>query len=104
MAKKSIPEDVKEQIEAIIKNINETVIQNADYFFVPRYKSKFVYLERKDNYGISARGRLTYARDMNGWEFAIYKYSSNYYSPEEWFFPSSNYVNGTIEGALKTCL
>ena len=36
---------------------------------------------------------------MDNWEFAIYKYSSNAYSPAE-FFPGIEFVDGTIEGAL----
>ena len=43
MAKKSIPEEIKEQVEAIVAEFNETVIQDADYFFVPRYRGKFVF-------------------------------------------------------------
>lgn len=104
MAKKSIPEDVREQVEAIVADFNETVIQDPDYFFVPRYRGKFVYLDRKDGYGISARGRIAYTGDMKGWEFAIYKYSSESYDADEWFFPGSNHVNGTVKGALKACL
>lgn len=38
---------------------------------------------------------------MTKWEFAIFKYSSEAYDPEEWFFPGRDYVDGTIEGALK---
>ena len=32
---------------------------------------------------------------------SIYKYSSNRYDPDDWFFPGFNHVDGTVEGALK---
>ena len=38
---------------------------------------------------------------MDNREFAIFKWSSERYDPEEWFFPGSEYVDGTIEGAMK---
>lgn len=37
---------------------------------------------------------------MGNWTFAIFKYSSNYYSETEWFFPGSNLVDGIVEGAM----
>lgn len=104
MAKKSIPENIKEQVEAIVENFNQTVIQDSDHFFVLRFRGRFLYLDRKDDYGISARGRLTYTGDMADWEFAIYKYSSESYDPDEWFFPGEEHINGSVEGALKACL
>jgi hypothetical protein len=33
--------------------------------------------------------------------FAIFKYSVERYDPNEWFFPGSEELNGTIIGALK---
>jgi hypothetical protein len=56
MAQNGIPEAIKAQVEAIIADFNETVIRDLDYFFVPRYRGRFVYLDRKDDYGISTRG------------------------------------------------
>jgi hypothetical protein len=41
---------------------------------------------------------------MDAWEFAIYKYSDDQYDAEEWFFPGSQHVDGTVEGALKAGL
>jgi len=37
---------------------------------------------------------------MNNWEFAIFKWSSERYDPDEWIFPGLEYVDGTIEGAM----
>jgi hypothetical protein len=41
---------------------------------------------------------------MNRWEFAIFKWSSERYDPDEWMFPGNQYLNGTIEGAMKAGL
>jgi hypothetical protein len=41
---------------------------------------------------------------MEDWSFAIYKYSDERYDEEEWFFPGSEHVDGTIEGAMKAGL
>jgi hypothetical protein len=41
---------------------------------------------------------------MDKWEFAIFKYSAETYDPGEWFFPGSQHVDGTIEGAMKAGL
>ena len=41
---------------------------------------------------------------MQKWSFAIYKYSDEQYDEEEWFFPGSEHVDGTIEGAMKAGL
>lgn len=47
--------------------------------------------------------RLTYRGGMNDWSFAIYKYSSDRYDSKEDFFPGSEHVDGTVEGALFAC-
>lgn len=38
---------------------------------------------------------------MDGWEFAIYKYSDNGYDPEEWGFPGAELLDGTVTGAME---
>ncbi len=48
--------------------------------------------------------RLKYSDDFADWEFAIFKFSSDTYDPDEWMFPGYQYLNGTIEGALKAGL
>jgi hypothetical protein len=41
---------------------------------------------------------------MDDWDFAIYRHSRERYDPEEWFFPGSQLVNGTIQGAMEAGL
>lgn len=74
----------------------------VDYvFYSTRYRGKFLYLDRHTPLGEGPICRLTYTGDMENWDFAIYKYSSEKYAPDEWFFPGDHCVNGTVEGAMR---
>lgn len=93
-----IPQKVKHQIEKLVLEFNEK--NKSDY--ATRIRGQYVYFDRK-----SMRGpvfRLKFGSDMSDWEFAIYKYSSGSYDSNEWFFPGSELVNGTIEGAMQAGL
>jgi hypothetical protein len=101
---KAIPAEIKAQADAIVKEFNEKVIRNPNYHYVTRYKGNYLYL---DIYRYGQCGpicRLTYTGDMLKWEFAIYRYSKEFYDPNEWMFPGSNFVDGTIQGAMKAGL
>ena len=72
--------------------------------YVPRYRGKFLYLDRQDYGRQHPICRLEYTGKMEEWSFAIYKYSDERYDEEEWFFPGAGHVDGTIEGAMKAGL
>ncbi len=94
----SISTDVKDQVEASIAAFNTQL----DYGYVARYRGAYVYIDRKNYFGNSTPiCRLKYTGDINQWEFAIYKYSTERYDASEWFFPGSNHIDGTITGALQ---
>ena len=102
--RKGIPQEVKEQVEGIVEEFNRRVIGDPNIYYVVRYRGAYLYLDRVD-YG--RRGpvcRLRYTGRMDGWEFAIYKYSDERYDAEEWFFPGAEYVDGTVEGAMRAGL
>ncbi len=102
MTKKNIPEEVKEEIRKIIEEYNETVYAYINVEYFAEYKSSYLYLKRKELTGdISPMARLTYTGKMDNWKFAIFKWSSEKYDPDEWFFPGSELYDGTILGALK---
>lgn len=46
-------------------------------------------------------GRLKWTGDINKWEFAVFRYSREFYDPDEWMFPGAGEIDGTIEGALR---
>lgn len=101
MAKQAIPQTIQTQVAAIVKKFNTEEIKNPNNFFYPRFKGQYLYLDRGSRERKEPICRLTYLGKIDVWEFAIYKYSSERYDPEEWFFPGVEFVNGTIEGAMK---
>lgn len=105
MAKQSIPQEVKVQVAKIIERFNQDVGQQYLTHYVPRYRGNHLYLDRVDFMGQPSQiCRLTYTGDLNAWDFAIYKYSDSCYDPDEWMFPGSGYLDGTVEGAMKAGL
>ena len=104
MTSNTIPPAVKQRVEEVIDQFNARVIGNPERYYVPRYRGRYLYLDRLD-YGVRSQiARLTYTGSTDQWDFAIYKYSDDRYDPEEWLFPGSGYLDGTIEGALRAGL
>lgn len=99
MGKEGIPDEVKAQVNEIVARFNEGS-GDPTCFYAVRFKGSYLYLDRSDFGQIGPICRLKYTGDMNNWEFAIYKFSSERYDPEECFFPGADYVDGTIEGAM----
>ena len=63
--KRSIPNEIKDQVEDIVKRFNKTEIRDPNRFYIPRYRGKFLYLDRDDYGFISHVCRLEYTGDMN---------------------------------------
>jgi hypothetical protein len=104
MSSKSIPLEVKKQVDKKVAAFNQNVISNPNIYYLTRYRGRFLYLERF-NYGRSGPiCRLEYTGSIDNWDFAIFKYSDERYDPEEWFFPGAGHVDGTVEGAMKAGL
>jgi hypothetical protein len=104
MTRKGIPENIKKQLEETVNRFNNEIIQDPDYFYRIRYRGDFVYLGRETFGTIHPICRLKYTGKVDGWEFAVYKYSDGRYDPDEWMFPGAGYLDGTVEGALKAGL
>jgi hypothetical protein len=104
MSSKSIPQEVKKQVDQIVEEFNQRVISNPNIYYLTRYRGRFLYLERF-NYGRSGPiCRLEYTGSLDNWDFAIFKYSDERYDPEDWFFPGAGQVDGTVAGAMKAGL
>ncbi len=99
-----IPEDVKKEVQEIVDRFNRENSSSDDCFYSVRFKGKHAYLHRCDYGLVGPICRLTYTGEMDAWEFAIFKWSSERYDPDEWIFPGIVYVDGTIEGAMKAGL
>ena len=101
MPTKSIPKEVREQVKAIVDRFNRDVFADSERSYIPRFRGKYLYLDREDFGSVGPICRLEYTGDMKKWQFAIYKYSSERYDPEERMFPGGEFVDGTVEGAMK---
>ena len=80
---RGIPDAVKTDVGAIVQHFNTTVIRNPHCMYVPRYKGKFLYLDRQDYGRLHPICRLEYTGNMEDWSFAIYKYSDERYDAQE---------------------
>jgi hypothetical protein len=104
MSKQAIPEAIRIWADEVIKIFNESNIGDHDRYYIARYKGRYLYLDRLDYENRHRIARLTYTGNLDGWEFAIFKYSDEQYDADEWLFPGSGYVDGTIVGAMKAGL
>ena len=99
-----ITNEIKQEVQEITDAFNK---KNKSTFMV-RYRKNFLYIDKVDKRWfretITHVGRLEFDGDMEGWDFAVYKYSSERYDPEEFFFPGNSELDGTIEGALRASL
>jgi hypothetical protein len=102
--KLTITGDLKQTIDAAIERFNQTVIQDPNLAYAARYRGRFLYLDRLDFGEPTPIARLTYTGDLSAWEFAIYKYSTEKYDPDEWLFPGAQHLDGTLEGAMRAGL
>jgi len=104
MAGKSIPADVKHQVEQIIKQFNHEYLRRQRRAYTARFRGRYLYLDRDEGMGASPICRLEYQGTIDDWEFAIYKYSSNRYDPDEHWFPGEELLDGTVQGAMRAGL
>ena len=101
MKKQVIPDEVREAALRAIDRFNHTTLRGTGCSFVARFQGKYLYLDR-DEFGQALPiCRLQYRGAGKPWGFAIYKYSSERYDPEETWFPGFELVDGTVEGAMK---
>ncbi len=101
MSANAIPAEAREEALRIIAKFNQEELVDSDCRYVPRFRGKYLYLDREDFGELGHICRLEYRKRKPHWIIAIYKYSTDRYDPEECFFFGSDLVDGTIEGALK---
>jgi hypothetical protein len=100
MKKQGIPEDVKAKVVGIVNRFNQKNSGRSDCYYAARFQGRYLYLDRSDFGRLGPICRLKYTGKMDDWEFAIFKWSSETYNPNEWAFPGSELADGTIEGAM----
>jgi protein-S-isoprenylcysteine O-methyltransferase Ste14 len=101
MSKQRIPDGTKEQVKARVDRFNRNVIKDPEHFYIVSFRGNYLYLARGHLGVPSPVCRLQYKGHMDNWDFAIYKFSTEKYDPDEWMFPGAGLVDGTIEGAMK---
>jgi hypothetical protein len=104
MRSKGIPESVKEKVDEIVRRFNEESIGDPNRRYSARYRGNYLYLDIVEYEEAGPICRLKFNGRMDNWDFAIYKYSTERYDPDEWFFPGAESVDGTLEGAMKAGL
>jgi len=95
-----IPPDVCLHAEEAVARFNERRLDGTGVEYLARVQGAYLYLDRCDHGRTGRICRLKYTGALDGWEFAIFKYSSDLYDPDEWMFPGASAVDGTIEGAM----
>ena len=104
MRGKGISESVREKVDEIVRRFNEESIGDPNRYYSARYRGNYLYLDRIEYGKAGSICRLEFNGKMDNWDFAIFKYSSGRYDPDEWFFPGAESVDGTVEGAMKAGL
>lgn len=95
-----IPVDVKRAVEETVRRFNGDTWSLGDCYYEAKFTGSHCYLHRSDHGSMGPICRLTYTAKMDEWAFAIFKWSSETYDPDEWMFPGSELVDGTVEGAM----
>lgn len=122
---KSIPKEVKEKVLETVEAFNK----EQDVSFIITFRGQFAYLAKTQKQPMAnifrkiiaqkmgiplgrmpkqktakvetKLGRLKYNGQMDKWDFAVFRYSREFYDPDEWMFPGAEELDGTIEGALR---
>jgi hypothetical protein len=100
MSATRIPDAIKTQVAQRITACNREILHDPSVCYQPRYRGAFLYLDRCDAGQVGPICRLQYTGTIDRWEFAIFRYSDERYDPDEWLFPGSAHVDGTLEGAM----
>ena len=101
----TIPIKVQDIICDMVNDYNKKILsQKTAARCIANPKGKFIYLMYiYPNDKIKRVGRLTYNSELKNMEFAIFKYRTETYVTNK-SFRGDEYLNGTIEGALKAVL
>jgi hypothetical protein len=96
-----IAQEVQDEVNQIIARFNKMTFPGTDqFYYFARFKGSFIYINRQEEHFDTPIARLKYNGDLKTLDFAIYKWSTESYSANEFMFPGWNLVNGTVEGAL----
>jgi hypothetical protein len=101
MGKKLIPDEIREKVSAIVEEFNQQELKDIDACYIAKFQGRFLYLGRMAYGNKEPVSRLEYFRETDKWAFAIFKWSTGTYDPNECMFSGSEFVDGTVEGAMR---
>jgi len=96
---KRVPQNIKTEVLQQLNDFN----QKHKASFQISFRANYAYLSKTD-YVETKIGRLKYNGTMDKWGFAVFRYSREFYDPDEFMFPGAEELDGTIEGALRAGL
>ncbi len=100
MGKKLIPDEIREKVSVIVEKFNQQELKGINVRYIAKFQGRFLYLDRIAYGNKEPVIRMEYFREIDKWEFAIFKWSSEIYDPDERMFPGSEFVDGTVKGAM----
>ena len=80
MGKKLIPDEIREKVSVIVEKFNQQELKTKDVRYIARFQGRFLYLDRIAYGKKEPVSRMEYFREINEWEFAIFKWSTIYIS------------------------
>ena len=101
MGKKLIPDEIREKVSVVVEKFNQQELKDMDARYIARFQGRFLYLDRVAYGQKEPVIRMEYFKEIDKWEFAIFKWSTEIYDPDECMFPGSEFVDGTVEGAMR---
>jgi len=105
MAVSKIPEEVQLQVAKIVADFNKAKLGKKGCKYVAQYKGNYLYLLQDEGIGkLAPTVRLKFRGKIDNWEFAIFKWSSESYTDDTFGMPGYEFVDGTVEGAMKAGL
>lgn len=93
MTSEKIPEEILINVSKIVDTLTTKHQRNLSI----RSKGRFVYVDEDGG----PLCRLKYIGKKDDWDFAIFKWSTERYSDNEFLFPSSGSAKALIETALE---
>ncbi len=101
MGKKLIPDEIREKISVLVEKFNQQELKGMDVRYIARFQGRYLYLDRIAYGNKEPVSRMEYFREIDKWEFAIFKWSTEIYDPDKCMFPGSEFVDGTVDGAMR---
>ena len=101
MGKKLIPDEIREKVSVVVEEFNQQELKDMNARYIAKFQGRFLYLDRVAYGQKEPVSRMEYFKEIDKWEFAIFKWSTEIYDPDECMFPGSEFVDGTVEGAMR---